>query len=187
MGCFCTFSLWGKCPTIDVEDWYHVCGTEPLSGSNSAGRAPGPAQHPELVLVLLEECAVKATFFILGSMAVMSLHYLVSSGHESRFPWPLASETVWSPWEGAFVPRLRRTGETSAAPHWPVAGGSWVLSGRRVHRPAGHSISFEEGCRYPTPASTRSSSWETGEGRGFRIAPRVHAFSATLVAPLPCI
>ena len=54
--------------TIDVEDWYHVCGldAEPQGVPSSRRRV---ARNIECILSLLAEFGVKATFFVLGSVA----------------------------------------------------------------------------------------------------------------------
>lgn len=69
--------------TIDVEDWFHVCGCEPAA-------LPGP--HPkrvrsnvEKILGLLAEHDVAATFFVLGSMAEDDptlVPMIAAAGHE---------------------------------------------------------------------------------------------------------
>jgi polysaccharide deacetylase family protein (PEP-CTERM system associated) len=52
--------------TIDVEDWYHVCG----SGECLPPRSSWRVHHNiDKILALLAECSQKATFFMLGSVA----------------------------------------------------------------------------------------------------------------------
>lgn len=68
--------------TVDVEDWYHVCGT----GEVGVDRAERRVEHATgLLLELLKHCGVTATFFMLGE--VMEQHpglapLIVQDGHE---------------------------------------------------------------------------------------------------------
>lgn len=52
--------------TVDVEDWYHVCGCEQTVGVPSQERI---REATGSVLELLRSCGVRGTFFMLGSMA----------------------------------------------------------------------------------------------------------------------
>src|SRR5512134_2989494 len=69
--------------TIDVEDWFHVCGFEPRTEvPRSCRRVLG---NVERILALLDEYGVKATFFVLGSVAEQEpslVPRLVAAGHE---------------------------------------------------------------------------------------------------------
>jgi polysaccharide deacetylase family protein (PEP-CTERM system associated) len=69
--------------TVDVEDWYHICGPDAVS---SVPRAQWRVRHNvEQLLELLAGSGHKATFFMLGSVAenVPELAPLISSqGHE---------------------------------------------------------------------------------------------------------
>lgn len=97
--------------TIDVEDWFHVCGYDAAPAEfQGRGRV---RQNVERILALLAEYRVRATFFMLGSIAEQepSLVPLIASGcHEiashgwSHRPVPqLGTE--------GFRDELRRTGE----------------------------------------------------------------------------
>ncbi|RLB66813.1 MAG: polysaccharide deacetylase [Deltaproteobacteria bacterium] len=56
--------------TIDVEDYYHVSAFEKISPSSTwAGRESRVERNTDLVLTILEEYSVKATFFVLGWVA----------------------------------------------------------------------------------------------------------------------
>ena len=78
------FFLTQNALTVDVEDWYHVCG---LNGSIPV---PPPGlwrvrSNLEKILALLEECGKKATFFMLGSVAENDPALaagICSAGHE---------------------------------------------------------------------------------------------------------
>jgi polysaccharide deacetylase family protein (PEP-CTERM system associated) len=69
--------------TIDLEDWYHGCcsGNGPLvTPENKRVR-----RNTERILELLAECHVKATFFVLGSVAQDDptlLPMIAAAGHE---------------------------------------------------------------------------------------------------------
>jgi len=97
--------------TIDVEDWYHVCGlkTEPVVPAS---------QHRvriniERILSLLNECGIKATFFILGCIAdadpglapliAAEGHEIASHGYSHRLVSQLSPDE--------FRAEIRRTGE----------------------------------------------------------------------------
>jgi polysaccharide deacetylase family protein (PEP-CTERM system associated) len=70
--------------TVDVEDWFHVCGTgrDTLIPPPETWRV---RQNLEKILALLAEHAQKATFFILGSVAERDASLapmICSAGHE---------------------------------------------------------------------------------------------------------
>jgi peptidoglycan-N-acetylglucosamine deacetylase len=69
--------------TIDLEDWYH--GNCAESGP-VVPREPRRVRHnTELILALLAECAVTATFFVLGSVAQEDpslIPLIAAEGHE---------------------------------------------------------------------------------------------------------
>ena len=72
--------------SIDVEDYFHVSAFEKISPiSTWAGRESRVERNTDLVLSILDEHAVKATFFILGWVAekVPQLtRAIASQGHE---------------------------------------------------------------------------------------------------------
>lgn len=69
--------------TIDVEDWFHVCGIDP-----EPRVSPGQwrvRQNTERILDLLAEFGVRATFFVLGSVAAQEpelVPTIAAAGHE---------------------------------------------------------------------------------------------------------
>ncbi len=69
--------------TIDVEDWYHVCGIgKQMVPSRHSWRV---AQNIEKIVSLLEQHQCKATFFMLGSVAKAIPELapmIVAQGHE---------------------------------------------------------------------------------------------------------
>lgn len=69
--------------TIDVEDWYHGCCSvpPPLVGLGQRRLR----RNIELILSLLEECRVRATFFVLGCVAEEEpaiVPMISAAGHE---------------------------------------------------------------------------------------------------------
>ncbi len=98
--------------TIDVEEWYHVCGVaaEPLPAASARRRV---APNVGKILSLLEEFGVRATFFVLGSVAeeepslvpriAGAGHEIASHGYSHRMVTQLTPEL--------FRDEVRRTGE----------------------------------------------------------------------------
>jgi peptidoglycan-N-acetylglucosamine deacetylase len=69
--------------TIDVEDWYHVCGEEDQAARVSPERRV--RRNVESILELLAEFDCRATFFILGSVAEQEptlVPLIAGEGHE---------------------------------------------------------------------------------------------------------
>ena len=163
--------------TIDVEDWYHVCGSdaEPQSVPPSRRRV---ARNIESILSLLAEFDVKATFFVLGSVAeeepslvsriADAGHEIASHGYSHRLVTQLSPEF--------FRDEVRHTGEILEqqcgvrpvgfrAPQWSISAAAtpWALS---ILREEGylydsscnplHFVGEPDGPRYPfriqTPA-----------------------------------
>ncbi len=97
--------------TIDVEDWFHVCGCDVDPTAGSFPRRVRP--NIERILRLLAEYEVRATFFLLGSVAeedpslvpliAAGGHEIASHGYSHRPARPLGPE--------AFRDEIRRTGE----------------------------------------------------------------------------
>lgn len=97
--------------TIDVEDWFHVCGFDAApAGLGGRGRV---RQNVERILALLAEYRVEATFFVLGSVAEQEpslVPLIASGGHEiASHGWSHRPVTQLGP--DGFRDELRRTGE----------------------------------------------------------------------------
>lgn len=136
--------------TIDVEDWYHVCG---LADSPVIGRDQRRVrQAVERILTILSRSGVKATFFVLGSVAEEEpelVPMIAREGHEiASHGW--SHKLVHQLSEQEFRAEIRRTGEILKAqggkqpvgfraPQWSVSRSSppWIFS-----------ILQEEGYRY---------------------------------------
>lgn len=97
--------------TIDVEDWFHVCGHDVDPAAGSFQRRVRP--NIERILRLLAECEVRATFFMLGSVAEEepSLAPMISrAGHEIA-SHGYSHRPVRGMDAAAFRQELRRTGD----------------------------------------------------------------------------
>ncbi|KAF0219604.1 MAG: polysaccharide [Geobacteraceae bacterium] len=171
--------------TIDVEEWFHVCKVDvepviPVSGRRVR-------QNIERILTLLAAFEVKATFFVLGSVAeeepalvpmiAAAGHEIASHGYSHRLVGQLGP--------GRFRDEIRRTGSIleRQAGYRPVGfrAPQWSLS-RAM--PWAFDILKEEGYLYDSslnpllfvgdPHGPRAPfKVETGGGSIFEIPPMV--------------
>ena len=143
-----------NCLTIDVEDWYHVCDLpeEPVVG-RAAWRV---LVNVEKLLELLADCRVRATFFVLGSVAeaVPELVPLIAGGGHEIASHGWSHQLVYRLGAAPFREELRRTGELLER-----QGGSrptgyraprWSLS---ATTPWAFEILVEEGYSYDSSCS----------------------------------
>ena len=68
--------------TVDVEEWFHICGVRGIEGLSFERRVRG---NIERLLAVLDACQVKATFFVLGSLAASEpglVRDIAIRGHE---------------------------------------------------------------------------------------------------------
>lgn len=110
----CTFqkfdmrTLCGSVLTVDVEDWYHVCGETVLPEHRMNARV---VVAIEKLLQLLDEAGVKATFFMLGEVAEKHPKLaptILRQGHElASHGWSHTLVTQLTP--AAFTSELERT------------------------------------------------------------------------------
>lgn len=180
--------------TVDVEDWYHVCGVDlPADIPRRSGRA---VRNVDAILVLLERHDCRATFFMLGSLAESEpglAPRIAAAGHE------VASHG----WSHQVVPLLTRdqfreelqrtsallelqTGQRPVgyrAPQWSLSSDTpWAFSVLRdegfCYDSSLNPLAFvgnPRGCRVPYPLS--------GEGAGlWEIPPMV---TPSLLGNLP--
>ena len=128
--------------TVDVEDWFHICGVSAQLPRSSWSRLEHRVERgANIILDLLEKQGVSATFFILGFVADhhpslirrihAAGHEIATHGYEHRRVYTLSRET--------FRRDLRRslsvigdiTGETVSAyraPEWSIRDDSlWAL------------------------------------------------------------
>jgi peptidoglycan-N-acetylglucosamine deacetylase len=162
--------------TVDVEDWYHVC--DPVREPAVSPEQWRVRDNVELILELLAYFRVRATFFVLGSVAealpdlvpliARQGHEIASHGYSHRLVSQLSPAT--------FREELRRTADILGAqagsrpsgfraPRWSLsAATSWAFD-----------ILAEEGYRYDSscaplpfvgdPAGSRTPYRKTAGGR----------------------
>ena len=74
-----------NCLTVDVEEWFHVCGTEGLAHEHWETLPSRVVETTRDVLDLLDACGVRGTFFVLGWIAARYpglVEEIVRAGHE---------------------------------------------------------------------------------------------------------
>ena len=153
--------------TIDVEDWFHVCGFEPQwDVPRSSWQVMG---HVARILALLDEYRVKATFFVLGSVAEQEpslVPTIVAQGHEIA-SHGFSHTLVPKLGRAAFRDEIRRTGEiiASQAGVRPVGfrAPQWSLSCQETAW--AFEVLQEEGYRYDSSLTPLAF---IGERRGKR-------------------
>lgn len=135
--------------TIDVEDWFHVCGMNPEPVSGPLPRRVMP--NIERLLALLEHYSAPATFFVLGSVAAdepalvpliaSAGHEIASHGYSHRLVSRLGPDE--------FRDEIRRTGEIleRQAGRRPIGFRAPQWSLRNTDTRA-FEILWEEGYRY---------------------------------------
>ncbi|WP_298268508.1 polysaccharide deacetylase family protein [Geobacter sp.] len=141
--------------TIDVEEWFHVCGLPgepaPLQGEERVVAAV------ERILSLLADCRARATFFVLGCVAEQHsalVPAIAAAGHEiASHGWSHRLVTGLTPAE--FRDEVRRTGDllerqTGRRPTGFRAP-QWSLCRKRT--PWAFPILREEGYRYDASLS----------------------------------
>jgi len=178
----------GNALTVDVEDWYHVCGTEPLPVVSAAECRV--RRNTEALLALLDEFGVHATFFILGCVAHQDpglVPLIASAGHEVAshgFSHRLVPELG----KEGFRDEVRQTGDILAhqAGRRPVGfrAPQWSLG---ASTPWAFDILQEEGYRYDSSANPLPF---VGERNGSRFPYRTRGGMLEfppLVTPLPGI
>lgn len=157
--------------TVDVEDWYHVCGVEQKQSiPQSSWRV---CVATERILKLLDEYRAKATFFILGSVAAAEpalVRLIAGEGHEvASHGWSHTLIDQLTP--DQFRHELAQTEDIIQvqsgyrpigfrAPQWSVSGRTpWV-----------HDILAERGYRYDSSLSPLPF---IGDRKGLRVPSRI--------------
>jgi polysaccharide deacetylase family protein (PEP-CTERM system associated) len=131
-----------NCLTVDVEEWFHICGVGgPLSREHWNRLPSRVVENTEQLLDLLARRQVRATFFVLGWVAERYprlLERIGSAGHEiashgqSHVPiYDLTPESFASELDQS-VAALRAAGVTAVqgfrAPQWSINDRSlWAL------------------------------------------------------------
>jgi len=135
--------------TIDLEDWYHGCCAlgQPLVPAEQRR----VRQNTELILELLDQCGVHATFFVLGSVARQDpslIPIIAAAGHEiSSHGYSHTLVPQLGP--VAFRDELRRTAGVIADQSGTLPAGfrapQWSLGPKT---PWAMEILQQEGCLY---------------------------------------
>ena len=75
-----------NCFTVDVEEWFHICGAGPALAFERWDKLPARVtDNTRDLLDLLDRCGVRATFFILGWVAERHpqlVREIAAAGHE---------------------------------------------------------------------------------------------------------
>lgn len=118
--------------TVDVEDWYHICGSAAV---NTPPRSSWRVQRNlQLILALLAEYRQRATFFMLGSVAedhpqlaamiAAGGHELASHGYSHRLVSDLTPQQFRDELQRTEQVLLDQTGQRPLgyrAPQWSLA------------------------------------------------------------------
>jgi polysaccharide deacetylase family protein (PEP-CTERM system associated) len=131
-----------NCLTVDVEEWFHVCGVDGALAPERWDELPGRVvANTHDLLNLLERCRVRATFFVLGWVAarhprlieeiVEAGHEIGSHGHSHRRVYDLSPESFEEELDLSRT-ALRAAGAPSIigfrAPEWSINDRSlWAL------------------------------------------------------------
>lgn len=154
--------------TVDVEDWYHVCGLPRIPAISPEDRRV--AIGTRMVLDLLEKFSARGTFFVLGSVAEENpdlVPAIAAAGHEiASHGW--SHRTVGELGPELFRDEIRRTDailtEQSGTKPVGYRAPQWSLNQRTRW---GWKILAEEGYRYDSSASPLAF---VGDPRG-RLTP----------------
>ena len=98
--------------TVDVEEWFHICGVSGPLGSDRGAALPSRAEFTtDLALDLLARRGIRATFFVLGCLAEGHPHLvarILAAGHEiASHGW--SHRRVYELDEVLFAEELTRT------------------------------------------------------------------------------
>jgi polysaccharide deacetylase family protein (PEP-CTERM system associated) len=131
-----------NCLTVDVEEWFHVCGVAGALAPERWDRLPSRVvDNTRDLLDLLERCHVRATFFILGWVAARyprlvdeigrAGHEIGSHGHLHRRVYELSPESFAIELDQSRA-ALAAAGATSVvgfrAPEWSINDRSlWAI------------------------------------------------------------
>jgi peptidoglycan-N-acetylglucosamine deacetylase len=131
-----------NCLTVDVEEWFHVCGVGgPLAFEHWDDLPSRVVQTTHDLLDLLDGCGVRGTFFVLGWIAarhpglvadiVKAGHEIGSHGHLHRRVYELTPETFSEDLDACRA-ALAAAGVRSVrgyrAPEWSINARSlWAL------------------------------------------------------------
>lgn len=165
--------------TIDVEDWYHVCGLKKEPEVPAAHRRV--RRNTERVLALLEEYGIKATFFVLGCIAqsepelapliAAGGHEIASHGFSHRLVHTLSAEEFRDEIQRTDVLLQSQTGQKPVGFRAP----QWSLSLTRT--PWAFEVLAQEGYLYDSSLNPLPF---VGSSRGPRFPYRLSSFSSPI-------
>jgi polysaccharide deacetylase family protein (PEP-CTERM system associated) len=131
-----------NCLTVDVEEWFHVCGVDGALAPDRWDELPSRVvTNTRDLLDLLERCDVRATFFVLGWVATRhprlveqiaeAGHEIGSHGHSHRRVYELSPERFAEELDQSRA-ALRAAGAETVigfrAPEWSINDRSlWAL------------------------------------------------------------
>ena len=119
--------------TVDLEDWFHVCGVSALSRENWSALPSRVGTTTRLLLDTLDANGVRATFFVLGWIAeehpqlvadIRSAgHDIGSHGHEHVRAYELGADAFAADLQKS-ISALRSAGAAPVsafrAPEWSI-------------------------------------------------------------------
>ncbi|MCM0083079.1 polysaccharide deacetylase family protein [Geomonas sp. Red32] len=128
----------GNALSIDLEDWYHGCCSRPVPACFAGERRV--RRNTELILALLAEFSVSATFFVLGSVAeedptlvpeiAAAGHEIASHGYSHGLLPRLGPERFRRELKRTAAVIEAQSGRPPAgfrAPQWSVAAAPWAF------------------------------------------------------------
>jgi polysaccharide deacetylase family protein (PEP-CTERM system associated) len=131
-----------NCLTVDVEEWFHICDVEALASPDRWDELPSRVvANTRQLLELLDRRGVRATFFVLGWVALrhpalveqiaLAGHEVASHGHLHRPVYELTPDAFADELDRS-VEALRAAGVQSIlgfrAPQWSINDRSmWAL------------------------------------------------------------
>lgn len=123
--------------TVDVEEWFHICGVGgPLARSNWASLPSRVVLTTRIVLEELDRAGVRATFFVLGWVAERYpalVAEIAAAGHEIG-SHGYAHERAWEIGPEAFREDVRRSvqalGAAGAGPIGAFRAPEWSINDR---------------------------------------------------------
>ncbi|MBT0663352.1 polysaccharide deacetylase family protein [Geobacter pelophilus] len=164
--------------TIDVEEWFHVCGAAGIDGLTLERRL---RRNIERLLAVLDAGQVKATFFVLGSLAAAEpevVKEIAGRGHEIA-SHGYSHALVHSLTPDAFRDELRRTadilGQLTGCRPRGFRAPQWSLS--RDRTPWAFDILLAEGYHYDSSCTPLPF---IGNKHGQRIPWRIELDHGTL-------
>ena len=135
-----------NCLTVDVEEWFHVCGVGPgLTPERWDALPSRVVENTRDVLALFDRRGVRATFFVLGWVAMRhpriveeiraAGHEVASHGHLHRRVYELSPAEFADDLEAAAT-YLRQAGATDVegyrAPEWSINDRSLRKDGKKL-------------------------------------------------------